>query len=112
MRCGIGILEYWELTLREILAVIESYKQNEEQRARDSLLLIYQQAVCTADFVTLRFNGKQIPTFDKVFPNVAESKLSKQEKEELKYKKAMFLKEQMEFAARQRNAVIANKNGG
>lgn len=65
-----------------------------------------------ADFVSLRFNGKQIPSFNEVFPNMAQNKMSEKERKELEYKQAMFLKEQMMYAAKAHNAKRRKNNGG
>ena len=112
MRAGVGVLEYWDLTLGEIKLVLETYRDTQQQAAEEKLSITYNQAVMIADFVNLRFNGKQLPSFNEVFPNLAQNKMSEKEKKELEYKQAMFLKEQMMFAAKQHNAKRRKNNGG
>ena len=111
MRCGVGVIEYWDLTLKELNLILQNYKEIEENRAKERLVVNYNLACLTAQFVTLQFNGKPIPSFDKTFPELAESKMSQEEKDKIEYQKAMFLKEQMEFAAMAHNAKRAS-NGG
>lgn len=62
-------------------------------RAKEQSIIIYNQAHMVADFVSLRLNGKPIPSYDELFS----SEVQQKEEEELAYKKAMLLKEQFMF---------------
>jgi len=111
MHCGVGVIEFWDYTLAELNLILQNYRETEEMKARERIALSYNLAHMTANFVSLSFSGKPIPSFDETFPSLKEASMTEEEKKELEYKQAMFLKEQMEFAAKAHNAKRA-KSGG
>lgn len=112
LRAGVSIIDFWDLTLAEMLAILRNYNEIQEDRAKEAMAINYNRATLIADFVALRFNGKPIPSFDEVFPDIQQQRMTEEQKKELEYKQAMFLKEQMEFAARAHNAKRAVKQDG
>jgi len=113
LRAGVSVIDFWDLTLGEMMAILRNYNEEQEDRAREQTAINYNRAVLIADFVALRFNGKPIPSFEEVFPDLPQQRMTEKEKKELEYKQAMFLKEQMEFAAKAHNAKrAATQDGG
>lgn len=82
------------MTLSELTTVLDNYKEQEEQKAKEKSMVIYTQAVMISQFVNLGLNGKPIPSYKELFPNGEEEK---ENQEEIEYKKAMLLKEQFMF---------------
>jgi hypothetical protein len=108
MRAGVGITEFWDLTLKEMTLILRNYNETKEDEIRQQTIMNFNLANLVADFTTLRFNGKPIPSYDECFPQLTLNRMSQKEREELEYKQAMFLKEQMMFAAEAHNAKRAN----
>lgn len=81
------------MTLAEIIVVLQNYKEQEEQRAKEKTLICYTQAAMVAQFVNLGLNGKPIPSYNELFPSAEAQKAQ----EDVEYKKAMLLKEQFMF---------------
>ena len=70
LKCGIKLFEFWEMTLKEIKLVIESYAENKNNELEQQKHYVYNNAYLTAVFVGCLFNGKQLPTISEVFPEV------------------------------------------
>jgi hypothetical protein len=94
MRCGVGVLEFWDYTLKELQLILRNYNQKEEDKLAYDLQIAYNEASMISQFVWITYNGKPIPSFKNVFPKLEERTLSPEEKAELEYKKNMFIKEQ------------------
>lgn len=93
LRAGVNILDYWNLTLKEITAILNNYKEVEETRAKEQTIIMYNQAHMIADFVSLRLNGKSIPSYEELFPQQQTEETSEAQKER-DYKAMMLQKEQ------------------
>lgn len=70
MRTGVGVLEYWDLTLKEIYLCIDTYNEEQKERAKEKVNMIYLVSSLTSRFVNLQLNGKKIPPIDELFPSL------------------------------------------
>ena len=59
------------MTLDELLLYLDGRKEREEIDLKTQLLYDYSLARNVASFVGLVLNGKSIPEFDKVYPDIA-----------------------------------------
>lgn len=71
LRCGIRLFEFWEMTLKEIKLIIETFSENRKIEIEQQKHNIYNTSFLTALFVGCVFNGKNIPTISEVFPDTA-----------------------------------------
>lgn len=60
--------EFDQLTLKELLLILEVYKDKWEQKQKRDNVLSYNIASMTAQFVALSLNGKRIPAIGSIFP--------------------------------------------
>lgn len=111
MRAGVSIFDFWNYTLGELTLILNNYKEVEEQRAKETITISYNQAVMVAQFVGLQLNGKPIPSMEELFPSLR-TEQQEVKNEELEYKKAMLLKEQFMFYANAHNKQRRLKTGG
>lgn len=111
LKAGLTVFEFWDLTLGEITIVLNNYKEEEEKRARETAIVSYNQATMIADFVSLRLNGKPLPSYEKLFPS-AKPQIDEKTQKEQDYKRMMLLKEQMMFFAEKHNKNRRKKSGG
>lgn len=81
------------MTLAEITIVLNNYKEEEEKKAKEIAIVNYNQATLIADFVSLRLNGKPLPSYHEVFPD-AKPPVDEQAQKEQDYKAMMLQKEQ------------------
>ena len=72
MRTGVGVLEYWDLTLGEINLCIDTYNKEQSEKAKERVNMAYLFSSLTSRFVNLQLNGKKIPPIDEVFPALQE----------------------------------------
>lgn len=112
LNAGITYFDFWELTLKEITIILQNYKEKEERRAKEITTIMYNGSVMVAQFVNLGLNGKQIPSYSELFPSTAEIEKDEEKQKELEYKKAMLLKEQFMFWAKEHNKQRHKKLGG
>lgn len=96
------------MTLGEITLILKTFRDKEEQRAKEQTAIMYNQSVMIADFVSLRFNGKDLPSYQELFPSEEQKEVNK----EVEYKKAMLLKEQFMFYAKEHNKRRRKQMGG
>lgn len=47
LRCGIGVLEFWELTPREVYMAIEAAQWRDERRQKQDIALAWRTAALT-----------------------------------------------------------------
>lgn len=111
VRAGLTIFEFWDLTLAEITIVLNNYKEEEEKKAKEIAIVNYNQATLIADFVSLRLNGKPLPSYHEVFPD-AKPPVDEQAQKEQDYKAMMLQKEQWLFYAKEHNKRRRKKLGG
>jgi len=111
LKAGLSIFEFWDLTLAELTIVLNNYKDEQEQKAKEKAIITYNQAVMIADFVSLRLNGKPLPSYSELFPD-AKAPVDEKAQKEQDYKRMMLLKEQMMFFAKTHNANRKRKLGG
>lgn len=111
LAAGVSILDYWDLTLAEIIAVLTNYRKMEEKRANETAMINYNQAVLIADFVGLRLNGKPLPSYQEIYPK-AQTEEDSQAQKDRDYKAMMLQKEQWLFYAKRHNANRKKKLGG
>lgn len=81
------------MTLAEITIVLNNYKEEEEKKAKEIAMVNYNQATLIADFISLRLNGKPLPSYHEVFPD-AKPPVDEQAQKEQDYKAMMLQKEQ------------------
>lgn len=93
LRAGVSIFDFWNYTLAEITLILKDYQDREKQRAKEVSIISYNRAQMIADFVSLRLNGKTLPSYNKLFPD-AENKEATQAQKERDYKAMMLQKEQ------------------
>lgn len=99
------------MTLGEITVVLNNYKEEEEKRAKETAIINYNQATMISDFVSLRLNGKPLPSYEQLFPG-AKPEVDEETRKEQDYKRMMLLKEQMMFFAEKHNKERRKKLGG
>ena len=91
---GVSIKEFDELTLKELLLILEAYKDKKEYEAKRDAVMSYNIASMTAQFVSLNFNGKSIPKIEKVFSDTFKDTCGLSE-EEYNKRLARFQEEQL-----------------
>lgn len=69
---GFTVFDYWEMTLGEINALLLGRRKQLEDEAKEKLMLDYHLAANVAAFVNLGLNGKPIPSFFELYPNLIE----------------------------------------
>lgn len=87
--CGIRYDEFWDMTLKEIIAVMDSYKRKEETKAKSNLAINYNLAGLISDFVARKLNGKKLPSLYETFPALANPENMKKQQEQQDYAEAM-----------------------
>lgn len=91
--CGIRYDEFWDMTLKEMLQVMESYKRKIDQQAKQNLAMNYNLAGLVSDFVARKLNGKKIPSLYETFPALANpedmKKSMEKQNEQQEYNEAM-----------------------
>lgn len=95
IRCGIKILDYWELTIGEIKIYIDAFYDNKKKDYQEKVYLSYQTSLLTSLFVNNGLNGKKNPSFEELFPQLLTEEdreaIRKQEIESYKMKWKAFM---------------------
>ena len=55
---GVNVIDYWDLTFKEITLIIEAYKEREKNQLASN----YNNALMTANFVWAFYSGNKVPT--------------------------------------------------
>lgn len=90
--CGIDVWQFWDMTLKEIRMVMESYQRKEETRAKRELAINYNLAGLVSDFVARKLNGKKLPSLYETFPALAEGISPEKQNKQREYNEAMAYK--------------------
>ena len=107
LQYGLSVFDFWNMTLKEILAYLKAVQEQEKTKRQD----LYLQASLTANFVGSIINGKPIPPIHQVFPELYQE-LAQKERAEQDYKAMMLYKEQMlDFANYHNKRRQAKKDG-
>ena len=77
LKCDINIFDFWNYTYGEIVDLINTYRENQEQKMKERLHDNYQIALLTSIFTNRANNGKQPPTLQELYPDVFEDELPK-----------------------------------
>lgn len=111
--CGIRYDEFWDMTLKEITQVMQSYTRKEERLAKQNLAMNYNLAGLVSDFVARKLNGKKIPSLYETFPALADPKVIMEQKqdEQKEYNEAMRYKIQFMQMASAHNKKRKSKGG-
>lgn len=96
-----GIFDYWNYTLGEILDYIDCYNEIQQEKVREQALNNYQQALLTSIFINRVSNGKQPPSIAEIYPE-----LFMDEAQEIVDNSWLIYKEQMLDFAEARNQQI------
>ena len=55
---GVNVIDYWDLTFKEITLIIEAYKEREKNQLASN----YNNALMTANYVWAFYSGNKVPT--------------------------------------------------
>ena len=80
------------MTLGEVVLFVEAKREREEMDYKAKLMYDYTLARNTASFVGLVFNGKQIPSFEEMYPSASEKEEEKEQGLDWRIYKAQFEK--------------------
>ena len=96
LRAGITHHDYWNMTLQEIIDVLEVFQEKAEDETKKELLFSYNTARLTSMFVLNGLNGKTSPSFNELFPDLfAAAPVKTTELTQAEYNRTMMYKEQM-----------------
>lgn len=85
LQCGIGYFEFWEYTIKEILLLIKTFKDNEKNRKMN----IYDSAQLIATCVLNGLNGKPFPAIYEFYPSLFAAPEPEEDKSWMLYKEQM-----------------------
>lgn len=94
--------------MKELLLILEVYKDKCEQERRRDASLSYNIASMTAQFVSLSLNGKRIPNIEKIFSDMFTDTCGLSEEE---YNRRLALFKEEQFTQRV-NRINAKRKGG
>lgn len=75
---GLPLDAFWNMTLDEVMLYLDARREREEIDLKTKLLYDYSLARNIASFVGYTLNGKQIPEFEKIYPDIAADLTPKQ----------------------------------
>lgn len=85
LQCGIGYFEFWEYTIKEILLLIKTFKDNEKSRKMN----MYDSAQLIATCVLNGLNGKPFPAIHEFYPSLFAAPEPEEDKSWMLYKEQM-----------------------
>ena len=99
LKCGIGVVEYWDLTIGEIRTVVLNYQHEQELKAKEAIVTNYNLATMVSSFVMNGMNGKSNPSLLELFPDMFQEELQKQKEEEDARYWQLYKEQMLDFAA-------------
>lgn len=86
--CGISPFDFWKLTFKEIKDCIKQFAERQEAENKNQIMRNYETANLISYFMALRLDGKQIPTFEELYPSLVDDRMKEQraEQETMAYK--------------------------
>ena len=113
LKCGIGVVEYWDLTIGEIRLIVLNYQEEQELKAKETVSVNYNLAMMVSTFVANSLNGKSNPSLPELFPDMFKSELEQIQKEKDELALQLYKEQMLDFANahnKSRNAKESEEN--